>query len=207
MKSRNLGGVLVVGLVAGWLLTSGPRPTVHKIHAGMFGGSGVSVATARGQTLVLTANHVVKDGGPYTVNGKPAVLVATDSEWDLAALVVNETLPVSRLSKHFPLINDTLTICGYGTGTYREATGQVVGYATADQIYMDWAHINKDARSGDSGGPMFYPDNTVGAILWGSDNVGAYGTQCLRVRDFLATIKGYDSLLKTLDLDYTIWGR
>ena len=180
-----------------------PRETVHRIQAGQFLGSGVSVATAKGQTLVLTAHHVVQDGGPYTVAGRVATVIATDKTWDLAALVVDETLPTARLGNVEPTVGDRLTVCGYGSGEYKEATGKVVGfYAPAAP---NWVAIDASARSGDSGGPLFYQDGTVAAILFGSDKVGAHGTHCMQVREFLSNIKGYEHLIKALDNPYNIW--
>lgn len=184
-----------------------PRNTVHRIVAGNSKGSGTSIATANGQTLVITAWHVVRDGGPYTVADLPARVIATDSTWDLAALVVDSTMLSSRLSRHQPKNGDTMTVCGYGSGDYGENTGIVVGWGSpgAGQP-ADWVIINARARSGDSGGPLFYSDGTVGAVLWGSDSSGAHGTPCVRVRNFLLTITGYDNLVKTaLSIDYSIW--
>jgi S1-C subfamily serine protease len=194
--------LLIIGVLA-YLMISDPRPTVHRIQAGNFLGSGVSVATTSGQTLILTANHVIKDGGPYTVAGLPATVIAKDQTWDLAALVVNETLPVSQLSNKEPQIGDKLTVCGYGYNKYAEATGKVVSFFAPST--PDWVAIDVSTRSGDSGGPLFYEDGTVAAILFGSDKTGAHGTHCLRVREFLKTIKGHDNLLKALDNTYNIW--
>jgi S1-C subfamily serine protease len=195
MNNLVIFGMLLVSLI--------PRPTVHRVQAGPFLGSGVSVAAANGQTLVLSANHVVSDGGPYTVAGRAATVIATDKTWDLAALVVCETLQVSQLGNREPQIGDKLTVCGYGSGEYKEATGKVVGFFAP--ATPDWVAISASARSGDSGGPLFYEDGTVGAVLFGSDNTGAHGTHCIRIREFLKSIKGYDELLKALDKDYRIY--
>jgi S1-C subfamily serine protease len=151
---------------------------------------------------VLSANHVIKDGGPYTVAGRPATVIATDKTWDLAALVVQDVLPVSQLGNREPQIGDQLTVCGYGGG-YAEATGKVVGFFAP--ATPDWVAISASARSGDSGGPFFYVDGTIAAILFGSDNTGAHGTHCIRIRSFLKSIKNYDELLKALDNPYNIW--
>jgi S1-C subfamily serine protease len=202
-KTTDTGITLLIIGVLTYLIYSNPRPTVHRIQAGGYLGSGISVATTNGRTLILTANHVIQDGGPYTVAGKSATVIATNKTWDLAALVVNETLPVSQLGTKEPQIGDKLTVCGYGYNKYAEATGQVVGFVAP--AALDWVVIDASARSGDSGGPLFYQDGTVAAILWGSDQTGAHGTHCLRVRKFLATIKGHDDLLKALDITYNIW--
>jgi S1-C subfamily serine protease len=202
-KVTDTGMTLLIISALAYLMYSDPRPTVHRIQAGNFLGSGVSVATYDGQTLVLTANHVIKDGGPYTVAGYPAKIIGRDKTWDLAALVIDETLPTAQLGNREPQIGDELTVCGYGYGKYAEATGKVVGFFAP--ATPDWVAIDASARSGDSGGPLFYDDGTVAAILFGSDKTGAHGTHCLRVRAFLNKIKGYDNLLKALDNTYNIW--
>jgi hypothetical protein len=69
----------------------------------------------------------------------------------------------------------------------------------------DFVAMTTAARPGDSGGPLFYDDGTVGAILFGSDSIGAHGAHCVRVRKFLATLQNYESLVKSIDIDYSIW--
>jgi len=185
-----------------------PRSTVHKVAAGNSLGSGVAVASANGQTLILTAQHVVQDGGPYTVAGKAARIIATDKTWDLAALVVDDSMPTARLSNRLPKIGDILTVCGYGSNNYSENTGEIVAFfSPGGNNPNDWIAINAKARSGDSGGPLFYSDGTICAVLFGSDQTGAHGSHCLRIRKFLSEIKGYDKLLKALDREYIIYGR
>lgn len=184
-----------------------PRPTVHRIVAGNSMGSGVAVATHKGQTLILTANHVVKDGGPYSISGKPAEVIATDKTWDLAALVVNESWSISTLSKRPPKLGDILTVCGFGSRNYAENTGRVVNFFSPGGSENDYVAMDAKARSGDSGGPLFYLDGTVAAILFGTDNLGAHGTHCIRVRKFLSTVKTHTNLIKAIDLEYNIYGR
>jgi len=216
-QTNKLASALILSAILTYFVTqfhatqsmwnTNPRATVHRIVAGDSRGSGTAVAASGGQTLVLTAWHVVSDGGPYTVAGKPAKLVATDKIWDLAALVVDDTMVSSRLSRQQPNYGDTLTVCGYGSEAYSENTGVVVGWGSPGPGYpADWVIINARARSGDSGGPFFYDDGTVGAVLWGSDSSGAHGTPCVRVRKFLLTVVGYDNLIKAaLSFDYSIW--
>jgi S1-C subfamily serine protease len=215
MKNRQSIGVSIVLLAAlAWVTAPAQpkinpqRPSVHPVKAGMYGGTGVAVARSGNRTLVITANHVVQGGGEFKVNGVKAYLLGKDEDWDLAALLVEQPLPTSRLSRKRPQIGDTLTVCGYGTGEYKESTGRVVGYATANDVDMDWVHLNAPGRSGDSGGPIFYPDGRVGAILWGTDRIGAYGTECMRVRAFIKTLpSGYADLIHAALNDYTIYGK
>lgn len=171
----------------------GPRPSVLRIEAkersGSSLGTGTCVASIGNQSLVITAWHVVRDSkGPYTVNGLDARLVQVDKVWDLAALVVSQKLPVSVLGDRKPVIGDNLTVCGYGSGEYKESTGKVTGFfSPAGLSETDWVRISVPARSGDSGGPMFYDDGSIAAVLFGSD-AGAHGTQCLRVRSWVASL-------------------
>ena len=182
------------------------RSTVHRIAVGNSLGSGVAVASRDGQTLILTAWHVVQDGGDCTVSGKPARVIGIDAVWDIAAIIVDEVLPVAHLSNRVPIIGDTLTVCGFGSGDYLEATGRVIKfYSPMDAPESDFVAMTASARSGDSGGPLFYSDGTVGAILFGSDSIGAHGAHCVRVRKFLATLQNYESLVKAIDIDYSIW--
>lgn len=182
------------------------RATVHRITVGNSLGSGVAIASRDGQTLILTAWHVVQDGGDCTVSGKPAKVVGMDAVWDIAAIVVNEVLPIAHLSNRQPVIGDTMTVCGFGSGDYLESTGQVVKfYSPMDAPEPDFVAMTTVARPGDSGGPLFYMDGSVGAILFGSDSIGAHGAHCVRVRKFLATLQNYESLVKSIDIDYSIW--
>jgi S1-C subfamily serine protease len=200
-------GLMILGAAMILACLFDPRLTVHRVVAGNSLGSGVSVASANGQTLILTAQHVVQDGGPYTVAGQTARVIATDKTWDLAALVVDDVMPISRLGNRIPRIGDNLTVCGYGSNKYSEIAGQVVKFFSPGGNYPnDFVAITAKARSGDSGGPLFYSDGTVCAVLFGSDNVGAHGSHCLRIRKFLSEIKGYDKLLKALDREYVIYG-
>ena len=180
-----------------------PRPTVHRVQVGNSLGSGVSVASVNNQTLILTASHV-NEGEPCTVNGHPAKIIAYDRVWDLAAIVIDEKLPVSRLSNRKPKIGDKLTVCGYGSSVYAENTGKVIQFFSPGYAPDDFVAIDAKARPGDSGGPLFY-DDTVGAILFGSDNLGAHGAHCIRVRIFLSTIKGYGDLIEAALGEYIIY--
>ena len=174
------------------------RPSVVRVeaveHRMSSLGSGTCIATTN-QSLIITAWHVVRDGYEFKVNGLPAKVIATNKTWDLAVLVIDQRFSVSQLSDVAPRIGDRLTVCGFGSGDYREVTGTIQhffspgGREPNDIVAMDAA-----ARSGDSGGPLFKPDGTLGAVLFGSDSLGAHGSHCLRVRWFIETIRGYDEL-------------
>jgi S1-C subfamily serine protease len=209
MRRRNSSAAVAAIALAAFaylILAADARPSVYRVRVGYSLGSGTAIATANGQTLVLTANHVVSDGGACTVGDKPARIIATDKTWDLAAIIVDEILPTSQLSKKSPVIGDNMTCAGYGPGDYKENSGIVVKFGSpVSQPEQDWVIMNAPARPGDSGGPIFYADGSLGAVLWGSDSSGVHGTHCLRVRQFLSTIKDYDALIKAVDNKYVLW--
>jgi S1-C subfamily serine protease len=199
-----------------------PRPSVVRVESYDRGsnslGTGTAIAWINNQGLVITANHVVRDIiGKVTVtfpSGEPILvtIAATDKSWDLAALIFNGSVcPVSKLSNKTPDVGMPLTIAGYGSGTYREATGIVkkffspLGNYPADIVAIDVA-----ARSGDSGGGMFYMDGSVAAVLFGSDSLGAYGTHCIRIRQFIKTsLNEYPTLQEEalrIPEDYLLYG-
>lgn len=185
------------------------RPSVVHIEAQERAssslGSGTCIATNTQHSLIITAWHVVRDATGDTLITSPNLdpikveFTVTDKNWDLALLVAEKgTLPTSRLSNKSPDIGMPLTIAGYGSGSYREATGNVkkffspVGNYPADIVAIDVA-----ARPGDSGGPMFYMDQSIAAVLFGSDSLGAHGSHCMRIRWFIQT-----SLNKYPDLQW-----
>jgi S1-C subfamily serine protease len=168
----------------------------QRVRVGDSVGSGVSVACVNGQTLILTANHVVKDGGQCTVDNIPGKVIAQDGTWDLAAIVVSTTkFPIFSLGSHKPKIGESLTLCGFGSSDYKSSIGQVNGFCSPKTEENGWITISTSGRSGDSGGPMFFSDGSVGAILFGSIGGSAYGTHCLQIRSFLKTIQGYNTLI------------
>jgi len=188
------------------------NPAVVRVEAVEGGGSSLGSGTciaATDKSLIVTAWHVVRDSrGPYRINKLPATLVATDKTWDLALLVVDSRLPSARLSNTPPNIGESLTVCGFGSGSYREATGIIRqflspgGSEPADIVAMDAA-----ARSGDSGGPMFDSNGMIVAVLFGSDKLGAHGSHCMRVRWFIKKLQGYDDLKQLALRDYVLYGR
>ncbi len=161
-------------------------------------GTGTCVATAGKQSLVVTAWHVVRDGHSFKVGQYPAKVVATDRTWDLAALVVDELLPVTVIARVRPEVGAKLTYCGFGSGDYLEGTGEVNAMSFAPNTGIsekDIIAISIQARSGDSGGPMLGEDGKLYAVLFGTDaKIGAHGSHCVRVRWFIEKIEGYPLL-------------
>jgi hypothetical protein len=133
-----------------------PHPAVARIvvpeHGATSFGSGTLVDVRENFGMVITNWHVVRDAqGPIEVifpGGftSQARAVKSDADWDLAALVIWKppVAPVS-ISGTAPRPGDQLTICGYGPGIYRSATG----YCTQGKLPS--AHGGTERRSSPRG--------------------------------------------------------
>ncbi len=159
-------------------------------------GSGTLI-DARGKFgLVVTNWHVVRDAaGAIQVEfpdgyKSPAEVVRTDKDWDLAALSIfrpaAEPLPVTEVA---PQKGDWLTIAGYGSGDYRQASGVCTQYlAPSNDLPYELIELATEARQGDSGGPILNQRGEVCGVLFGSGPGYTSGSYGGRVRQFLATV-------------------
>jgi len=174
-----------------------PRPAVVRVSAAegraTSYGSGTLVGLSEDYGLVLTNWHVVRDAtGEIMVHFPDGVraearLLLTDHVWDLAALLISrpKAEPVSVAPKA-PVKGDRLTIAGYGSGEYREATGKVVKFVSpGDKEPFEMLEVDVAARNGDSGGPIFYEDGQLAGVLFGSARGSTNGSHCERVRWFV----------------------
>jgi S1-C subfamily serine protease len=171
-------------------------------------GSGVCVAS-QNDSLILTANHVIKDGHTIRIDGVAAKVVGRDPVWDIAALLVPTKYPVSYISVTRPKIGDILTACGFGSGDYREVSGSLVKWFSPGGDHpSDILACNKSVRSGDSGGPIFDKNGTLVAILFGSDKTGVHGTCCVQIRKFIMHLDIPPELKhQALRTPYVIYGK
>jgi len=151
-------------------------------------GSGVLV-NWNGRRLVLTAYHVIQGTTDRVVRfagGASARLVRArgDATWDYGfGELENEagTLPCAvdlddgdkRLPDGEPLVS-----CGLGgDGRLAINRGRFLRYSAANgQTEGNWLVLSGQARSGDSGGPIFRRGKVAG-VLWGTDRAEVVGTQ------------------------------
>lgn len=177
-----------------------PHPAVARIivpegEATSFG-SGTLVDLRDDYGLVITNWHVVRDAqGPIEVlfpDGyhSKARALKIDADWDLAALVIwrPQAKPV-RLAQQAPQPGDPLTICGYGHGIYRSATGRCTQYYAPDlNLPRHMVELDVQARQGDSGGPIFNERGELAGVLFGAGQGTTLGSFGGRVEQFLATL-------------------
>lgn len=182
------------------LRTDRPHPAVARIvvpegDATAFG-SGTLVDARDQFGLVVTNWHVVRDGTgdievifPDGFRSKARAL-KVDRDWDLAALVIwrppTHPVPIAAAA---PQAGDQLTICGYGQGQYRTATGRCTQYyAPKLELPQHMVELDVEARQGDSGGPIFNDRGELAGVLFGAGGGTTLGSFGGRVDSFLATL-------------------
>jgi Trypsin-like peptidase domain len=178
-----------------------PHPAVARIvvpegNTAVSYGSGTLVDVRDRFGLVVTNWHVVRDGTgevevvfPDGFRSKARPL-KVDSDWDLAALVIwrPPAEPV-KLAGSAPQPGDQLTICGYGSGQYRSATGRCTQYyAPAMNLPQHMVELDVEARQGDSGGPIFNAHGELAGVLFGAGQGTTLGSFGGRVKSFLASL-------------------
>jgi hypothetical protein len=180
--------------------TPTPHPAVARIvvpegEATSFG-SGTLVDVRDDFGIVITNWHVVRDAqGPIEVifpGGftSKARTLKLDADWDLAALVVwRPPVEPVKIATAAPQPGDQLTICGYGPGIYRAATGRCTQYyAPKENLPQQMVELNVEARQGDSGGPILNSRGELAGVLFGAGNGTTLGSYGGRVDQFLASL-------------------
>lgn len=196
-RALLLSAVLLCPLV---VHAAAPNPAVCRIMVAEAGGhaygSGTLIDARDRYGLVVTNWHVVRDAtGPVSVifpSGfqSQARVVKLDETWDLAALVVwRPPAEPAPLASQPPQPGERLTICGYGQGDYREATGRCTDYYAPEMGKpMELVELSVQARQGDSGGPILNQRGELAGVLFGAGQGVTLGSYGGRVRGFLATL-------------------
>lgn len=159
-------------------------------------GSGTLIDVRDRYGLVVTNWHVVCDA-----TGKIEVLfpsgfrsearaVKLDEDWDLAALVIwRPPTDPAPIASRAPRPGEPLTICGYGQGDYREATGRCTDfYAPEVGMPHELVELSVEARQGDSGGPILNSQGELAGVLFGAGQGVTLGSFAPRVESFLASL-------------------
>lgn len=159
-------------------------------------GSGTLVDVRDDFGIVVTNWHVVRDAqgpidvvfpGGFTSKARPLKI---DADWDLAALVIwRPPVEAVKIAAVAPQPGDQLTICGYGSGSYRSATGHCTQYySPRKHLPQQMVELNVEARQGDSGGPIFNSRGELAGVLFGAGNGTTLGSYGGRVDQFLASL-------------------
>ena len=177
-----------------------PHPAVARIIVPETGavsyGSGTLIDVRDNFGMVITNWHVVRDATgtievvfPDGFSSKARAL-KVDADWDLAALVIwRPRIEPVTIADDAPRPGDALTICGYGQGSYRSATGRCTQYyAPRLDFPRHMVELDVEARQGDSGGPIFNQHGELAGVLFGAGQGTTLGSFGGRVETFLATL-------------------
>lgn len=157
------------------LLTPKQPQCVVRVKAERSNESDLGTGVLISSDLVLTAHHVVRQGGKVTVEFKSgltreAKVVKTSNLWDLALLQFDSVLYIPvQLADKAAVKQDVITIGGFpGSKEYTERSGRVVGFRSPDRNSDDFIFVvGNRCESGMSGGPAFKDGKLVG-ILFGT---------------------------------------
>jgi S1-C subfamily serine protease len=148
-------------------LASRVLPSVFTIETPIGGGSGFAAWTEGGDTILLTANHVVEGYSDVTVKRKGAswrgAVVETDDTNDLATIrvsgmVADALWQVPKTA--FPKVGDTLVLFGSPLGYEGTVTQGIVSRVTYREIQTD-----APANPGNSGGPAITENGDVAGVV------------------------------------------
>ena len=126
------------------------------------------------------------------VFARRAYVLRVDRNWDLAALAIRRpnVQPITLASKA-PRPGDSLTIIGYGSGSYRAVTGHCTQYVSpSENLPMEMVELSAPARNGDSGGPILNSRGELAGVLFGTGFGRTAGSYCGRLRRFLTSVEG-----------------
>ncbi|MCH7726139.1 MAG: trypsin-like peptidase domain-containing protein, partial [Planctomycetes bacterium] len=192
--------IIVHALAAESAAGQDPHPAVCRVstQAGtsISYGSGTLVAVQGSYGIVVTNWHVVHEA-PERVSvvfpdgfRSAARVLKMDRVWDLAALSIwRPNVSPVLISSKAPRPGETLTIAGYGPGSYRAATGRCTGYvAPMGNKPSHFVDVSVPARQGDSGGPIFNTRGELAGVLFGSTSSTTTGSYSARVRWFLESV-------------------
>ncbi|MFN0018198.1 MAG: serine protease [Pirellulaceae bacterium] len=183
----------------GETVSTTPLPAIARIIVpekdGVSYGSG-SLVDVRGEYgLVVTNWHVVRDASgaisvlfPDGFSSK-ADVVKVDKDWDLAALSIRKPAAAPlAMTDVPPQPGQKLFIAGYGSGDFRAASGNCLGYGSPEQgLPQELVEVDAEARHGDSGGPILNERGEIAGVLFGTNGTthGSYGG---RVIHFLSSV-------------------
>ncbi len=177
-----------------------PREAIVRIaapeNAAVSYGTGTLIDVRDQYGLVVTNWHVVRDAtGPVEVRfpcgfRSKARALKVDADWDLAALVIwRPPVQPVHIATRAPRPGDVLTICGWGQGSYREATGTCTQYvAPRIDFPREMVELSVEARQGDSGGPILNQQGELAGVLFGAGHGFTLGSFGGRVETFLASL-------------------
>ncbi|MDR2171888.1 MAG: serine protease [Planctomycetaceae bacterium] len=182
-----------------------PFPNIARLVAfdkkGQSFGSCSYIGGAGNYGIIISNWHVICEADGlvhvYFPSGFSSfgAIIKFDSKWDLAVIVISKppvSIPPLPIMQTAPRQGEPLWIAGYGSGSYRIASGYCVEYLAPEIPRNGMApsyeiiKLSTTARQGDSGGPILNRKGELAGVLFGSDMVtSTAGSHCERVKWFL----------------------
>ncbi len=200
-------GVCESGVCISDAVSSDPLSFACQIHVDMGGGqtahgSGTTVHSEKGKTLILTNAHVV----PKNFSQQPITVTSSGKTYkaryldgseviqngntvdvrgpDLCLLEVDVQLGHVSFADAPPAVNDTVSLWGYGgmQPTAKQKTGRVLN----NELAVPTLNHTAPTVNGDSGAGIFNKDGQLVGVHWGgTGGVRAYGVELTTVQTFL----------------------
>ena len=166
-------------------------------------GTGSYIGTYGEYGVILTNWHVVSEANGLVHVHFPSgfssfgARIQGDRQWDLALIAISkppQSIPTLAISKTPAKRGDPLWIVGFGSGSYRMASGECVRYMALEQprdgspALNDIIEVSVSARKGDSGGPILNQKGELAGVFFGSDMIRhTAGSYSGRVSQFLVS--------------------
>lgn len=184
--------------------------SVVRVQVRQGGGSSMGTGTYLGDRLVISAYHVVREGGSIEINMRdggtvPARVIDRDAQADIVLLETQQDLPLypAPLSDKDPEMGSYVFPCGFDRGDMQRLslwTARIVDAEMSGSNVSQPDHLvsvgvaqRKGSISGDSGGPVFDENGAFVGNLFANHSVqgtkDGSGTTisvtCWRTRRFL----------------------
>jgi hypothetical protein len=182
-----------------------PFPNIARLVAfdkkGQSFGSCSYIGSAGDYGVIISNWHVICEADGlvhvYFPSGFSSfgAIIQFDRKWDLAVIVISKppvSIPPLPIMQTAPRPGEPLWIAGYGSGSYRIASGYCVEYLAPEiprngvAPSYEIIKLSTTARQGDSGGPILNKNGELAGVLFGSDMIASTaGSHCERVKWFL----------------------
>ena len=166
-----------------------------RVAVGDYRGSGTLVDVNDQFGLVITNNHVVRDGGLIRcrfLNGESyqGELISANGPEDLAAIKIRKPVGIRPIAlASFSGAQQIYTINGFGRGLFLQQSGELCAIdQRPNGAQYDCVRLACYARSGDSGGAVMDQAGKMVGVLWGCASDGTYATCGKPLTSFLSRL-------------------
>ena len=159
--------------------------------------TGTIILRSGKSAYVLTCAHLLGAQGTkaraYAIikgNQYEARVEQVDRIWDIALLrIADPGIAPVDLAESTPKQGETIRLMGFGTGSYRQIAGQMLGFAApAETSRFQLLRVSVGSRDGDSGGPMLNSRGKLVGVISSTNGRETYGCCLPRLRQMLRVL-------------------